>query len=133
MHQAIAKHLWMVLLIAVLPSAASAALLSNIEQSKKIGDKALITVSFKNTYKEAVKSARATVFLMADGGKVAGFKTAWVIGGGKRKPLEPGETAKYNFVITTKKEFNKPVLALNRTILASGKLIAGKSKIPAAR
>lgn len=119
------------LLAASIPS--NAELQATIAKTQRTGDKAVITITLKNTFSEPINSARATVFLIGEAGKVAGYRSAWVIGGSKeRKPLGADKSAKYNFVITTKKAFKRPLLKINRIILASGRLVTSSSKLPLA-
>lgn len=93
---------------------------------KAEGNKALIKLDFRNNLKNAVESARASVFLF-NGETVVGQGTKWVIGGGKDKPdLAPGGTNEFFFVITSGKPFPKTNLTakinFSRVVLEGSKL-----------
>jgi hypothetical protein len=84
-------------------------------------------MEIKNTFAEKVESARATVFLLDEKGKIIGQATRWVIGGNKQKAgLAPDTTHTFNFVIG----LDKPLIGTNfttkvnfsRIVLEGGKL-----------
>ena len=67
-------------------------------ETKQSGSKSLVKLELNNTYDQAIKDARAWVFLMDEEGKVVGNKAAWIIGGDRvepgnrtQPPLEKGE------------------------------------------
>jgi hypothetical protein len=100
-----------------------AELIVKVDEPKTTGNKTVIKLTFKNTFKERVESARATVFLLDDQGKVVGQAVQWVIGGTKdNPPLAPDAAATYNFVIAPDRPFTKTKVTLNRIVLEGGKL-----------
>jgi hypothetical protein len=105
-------------------AAAEAKLFVKVDDPTRVGDKAIIKLTLKNTFSDKVKSARATLFLMNDEDKVVGQKSEWIIGGTKDKPgLAPNESTTYNFVVQPEKPFTKTKLIFNRIILDGGKQV----------
>ena len=103
---------------------AQAKLLVKVDEPKTTGNKAVIKLTLKNTFKESVESARATVFLLDERGKVVGQAVQWIIGGTRDKPaLAPDATTPYNFVIPTDKPFTRTKVTFNRIILEGGKVV----------
>jgi hypothetical protein len=81
----------------------------------------------KNNFTEQIESARASVFLVDQDGKMVGQATRWVIGGTKdRTGLAPGATNVFNFVIAIDRPVTltnlAPKVSFNRLILAGGKV-----------
>jgi len=103
---------------------ASAALSVKVAEPKSTGTKAVVNLTMKNTFTNAVESARAAVFLMDDQGKVVGQATRWVIGGAKDRPaLEPDKDTTYHFVVPLNKAMSGALqtrVPFNRLILAGG-------------
>src|ERR1051326_6068160 len=94
--------------------AVRADLIVKADAPKTTGNKTVIKLTLKNTFKETVESARATVFLLDDQGQVAGQAAQWIIGGTKTKPsLPPDATTTYIFVIAADKPFTKTKIILN--------------------
>jgi hypothetical protein len=95
---------WLQLIFPVLLGSALAAqaqLVVTVGEPKSVGHKAAVKLTMKNTFNENIESARATLFLMAEEGKVIGQSTQWVIGGNQDRPgLEAGATNVFHFVIT---------------------------------
>jgi hypothetical protein len=92
-----------------------------------VGQKAIVLMTMKNAFFEKIESARATIFLFDEHGKMAGQTAQWVIGGGKNKPgLPAGATNVFNVVIAGSKPFASTNLTANvnvsRVILEGGKL-----------
>ena len=103
--------------------AANAALVAKAGAPKRIGQKVVVKLTMKNTFKETVQSARAEVFLLDDQGKVVGQAARWVIGGSKDRPaLSPDKEATFNFVIEAGKPFAKSQISFSRIVLEGGKL-----------
>lgn len=106
------------------PLLASAQLSVTVAPSKTIGQKSVTKLELKNTYAEKIESARATLFLLDERGKVVGQATQWVIGGTKDRPaLEPGKETVFNFVVPTDKAFTTTRLMFSRLVLAGGKAV----------
>jgi hypothetical protein len=85
---------------AVLAVSVRADLLVTTEPVKVTGQKAVVRLDIRNTFKHKVESARAAVFLMDPQGVVVGHATQWVITGQKKFPvLRAGGTNQFNFVI----------------------------------
>ena len=98
---------------------AKAALELKVEPPKNVGQKSIIGLTLKNTFSNAITSARATIFLIDEHGKVTEPVTRWVIGGAKnRPPLAPGHEAPYNFVVS--KPFAEMKIVVNRLSLENG-------------
>jgi hypothetical protein len=103
--------------------AAKADLIVKVDPPKQVGQKVVVKLTMKNTFKETVESARAQVFLVDDNGKVAGQAVRWVIGGTKDRPaLAPDAETTFNFVVQTDKPFTAAKVTFTRVILEGGKL-----------
>ena len=93
-----------ILLVSTVATHASLAI--KIGEPKTIGSKTAIKLIIKNSVAEKIDSARATVFLLNDGGKVVGQATHWVIGGSQDKPgLAAGATSTFHFIIANTTPF----------------------------
>jgi hypothetical protein len=118
-----------------LPLAAYARLEVRLLETKQSGNKSLVKLELNNTYDQAIKDARAWVFLMDEEGKVVGNKAAWIIGGDRAEPgnrnrvhspLKKDEKNEYTLAIDTlrcKEEDESPFKAkitFTRIILADG-------------
>src|SRR5437867_10281707 len=98
------KTLTTILLLLTTTMMLDAKLLVKVEEPKKSGNKAVVKLTIRNTFKEKVESARASLLLLTDDDRLAGQSSQWVIGGTKDKPaLSPGATNTFNFVIPTDK------------------------------
>ena len=118
------KHLLLGVALLSFVQITHAKLSVQVHDAKQVGEKAVVTLTLKNTFAEKIESARATVFLMNDDDKVVGQNAQWVIGGTKDKPaLAPKASMTYNFVIKTDKPFTKTKLVINRIILEGGKQV----------
>ncbi len=111
---------------ALLQLAVSAQLAVTVSPPQITGQKAVIKLGLKNEFSEKIESARATVFLLDDQGKMPGQATRWVIGGEKGKPgLSSGATNLFHFVVTTDKRFASTNISakvtFNRLVLDGGK------------
>jgi hypothetical protein len=88
------------------PLLAMAQLAVTVTPPRVTGQKAVVQLKMKNGLGEAVKSARAALFLLDDQGNMIGQSTKWVIGGNPNRPaLAPGATNGFNFVIQGAKPF----------------------------
>jgi hypothetical protein len=104
--------------------AAQAQLEVKVDEPKRVAQKAVVKLTLKNAFKEKVESARATVFLLDDEGKVVGQSTQWVVDGTKDAPvLAPDAEATFNFVVPTEDPFTKTKVTFNRLILEGGKSV----------
>ena len=102
---------------------ASADLTVKVGSPKTYGQKTIVKMELRNTFTNAVESARAVVFLLDDHGKVVGQETRWIIGGTKdRPPLAPDAKTTFNFVVQTTKPFTKTKVTVTRIVLEGGKL-----------
>lgn len=106
---------------------AHAQLAVTVSPVKVTGQKAIVPLVLKNSFGEKVESARATVFLADDQGKVVGHSTRWVIGDATdRQPLDSKKETKFNFVVPADKTFTTtnltPKISFNRIVLEGGKL-----------
>lgn len=105
-----------------------------VSPPKITGQKALVPLAMKNGFEEKIQSARATVFLLDEQGKMAGQTAQWVIGGNASKSgLAAGTTNFFNVVITGSKPFTTTNLTANvrfsRIILASGESADPKNSV----
>ena len=102
---------------------ANAALTVKVAEPKQVGQKAVIELTMKNTFKEKVESARAQVFLIDDQGKVVAQAARWVIGGTREKPaLSPDKETTFTFIVGTTKPFTQTKVTFSRVLLEGGKL-----------
>ena len=124
---------WLHLALLLLPLATYAQLEVRLLETKQSGNKSLVKLELNNTYDQAIKDARAWVFLMDEEGKVVGNQASWIIGGEKleskntvRPPLEKGEKNEYTLAMDTlrsREEDESPFKAkitFSRVILADG-------------
>jgi len=104
-------------------SGARAELVVKVGEPKQVGQKAVVKLTMRNTFKEKVESARAQVFLLDEKGKVIGQAVRWVIGGTKDKAaLAPEAETTFNFVVKADRPFTSTKVSFSRLILAGGKL-----------
>jgi len=107
-------------------TAAQGQLAVTVSPPKVTGNKAVVSLELKNTFKEKVESARAVCFLLDEQGKIVGQATQWVIGGTKDKPpLAADAKTTFNLIIPMDKVTNTNLTAkvsLNRIILEGGKV-----------
>jgi hypothetical protein len=112
--------------ITLSPLPARSELIVNVAPVKTAGRKVDVKLELHNTFPGKVESARATVFLMDDQGKVAGQATHWVIGGTEdRPPLAGNAKSSFHFVIPLEKTTATNLqtrVVFNRLILEGGKL-----------
>jgi hypothetical protein len=100
-----------------------AELLLKVENPKLIAQKVIVPLAMTNNFDIKIESARASVFLIAENGKVMSRSTTWVIGGSKEKPgLAAKMGTTYNFVLPTDKPFKTARISFNRIVLEGGKL-----------
>jgi hypothetical protein len=104
-----------------------AQLLVTVSPAKIAGQKAVVPVQMKNEFSQKVESARASVFLLDEQGKMVAQSTKWVIGGTQDRPaLASGATNSFFFVITSDKPFATTNLTtkvnFSRVVLEGGKL-----------
>ncbi len=120
-----AKVCFAILALCALCARAMAQLTVTVAATRTVGKKAVITLGVTNSYPEKVQSARATIFLLDDAGKVVGQSTRWIIGG---LPEKPGLDAKagtlFHFVIETDKPYTTNRVFVNRIVLSSGTVIS---------
>ena len=116
------KLLRLILVFLVSTACVQAKLSVKVDKATTTGKKSVIKLTMKNTFAEKIASARATLFLINDEGKVVGQATQWVIGGMKEKPgLAPDASTTFNFVVTSDKPFTKTKLVFTRIVLEGGK------------
>jgi hypothetical protein len=94
---------------------------------KITGQKAVVPLVMQNHFDQKIESARASVFLLNEKGKMIGESTKWVVGGSKNQTsLAPGATNSFFFVITSDKPFATTNLTckvnFSRLVLEGGKL-----------
>jgi len=100
-----------------------------VAEPKSTGTRAIVKLTMKNNYTNAVESARAVVFLIDAQGKVVGQRTEWVIGGTREKPgLAAGVTAEFNLVVPADKPFEKANVKFTRIILEGGRLVEPEAR-----
>jgi hypothetical protein len=108
-------------------STADGALNVTVFPPKVTGQKADVSLGFKNNLNENVQSVRAVVFLQDDQGKVVAQGTKWIIGGIASSPgLAAGATNTFHFVVDAAKPFTGANLTakvtINRVVLEGGRL-----------
>src|SRR6266478_4931868 len=102
---------------------AHAALTLKVAEPKTYGQKTIVKMDLRNTFTNAIESARAVMFLLDEKAKVVGQETRWVIGGTKdRPPLVPGAKTTFNFVVQSNKPFTRTKVTVTRIVLEGGKL-----------
>jgi hypothetical protein len=124
---------WFYLALLLLSLTVHAQLEVRLLETKQSGNKSLVKLELNNTYDQAIKDARAWVFLMDEDGKVVGNKAAWIIGGDRAEsgnrvqlPLDKGEKNEYTLAMDTlrsREEDESPFKAkitFSRVILADG-------------
>jgi hypothetical protein len=99
-----------------------------------MGQKALVPLAMKNNLTEIIESARATVFLLDDHGRIIGQATKWVIGGSTGSPgLAAGATNSFYFVVQCPKPFATTnvtsKVTFNRVVLKGGKIVEVKQNV----
>jgi len=100
-----------------------AALTLKVSEPKTYGQKTIVKINLRNTFTNAIESARAVVFLLDANGKVVGQETRWIVGGTKdRPPLVPDAKTTFNFVVQSDKRFTKTKVTVTRIVLEGGKL-----------
>jgi hypothetical protein len=120
------------LFVCLLSTVGHGELAVTISSPKVTGQKAVVPLVMQNHFNQKIESARASVFLLDEKGKMVGQSTKWVIGGIKNQSsLAPGGTNSFFFVITSDKPFATTNLTVklnfNRVVLDGGKLAdAGK-------
>lgn len=104
---------------------ANAELAVTVSSVKTTGRKAVLTLGLTNSYPDKIESARATVFLFDDAGKVTGQSTRWIIGGAPDVPgLNPSAGTQFHFVVEADKPFATNRVFVNRIVLSGGRVIA---------
>lgn len=106
---------------------AHAQLVVRVSQPKIAGQKAVVPLDIKNEFSQKIKSARASIFLRDEKGKIVAQSTKWIIGGIENKPgLAPGATNAFFFVVTADKRLPATNLTATvnfiRVVLEGGKL-----------
>lgn len=115
------------LFICLLSTFAPGQLAVTISSPKITGEKAVVPFVMQNNFNQKIESARASIFLLDEKGKMVGQSTKWVIGGTpNHASLAPGATNTFNFVLTAVKPITTTNLTakvvFNRMVLEGGKL-----------
>jgi hypothetical protein len=124
-----------ILVVALLyPFLASAQLTVTISSPKIAANKAVVSLAMKNNFTEKIESARATVFLLDDQGKMIAQATKWVIGGSTNRPgLAAGATNSFYFVVQSSKPIQTTNLTakitFNRLVLDGGKIVDANKNV----
>lgn len=105
----------------------SAQLVVRVSPVKVVGQKAVVPLAMKNNFTNKIESARATVFLTDEHGKIVGQGTKWVIGASdNRGSLASKATNAFHFVVVADKPFATtnlaPKVSFTRLVLEGGKL-----------
>ena len=122
------------LFICLLATFAPGQLAVTISSPKITGEKAVVPFVMQNHFNQKIESARASVFLLDEKGKMVGQSTKWVIGGTKnQESLAPGATNSFFFVITSDKPFATTNVTIkvnfNRVVLEGGRLANPKKDV----
>jgi hypothetical protein len=109
------------------PILANAQFAVTVSPVKVTGQKAIVPLTMKNNFGEKIESARATVFLLDEQGKMIGQATKWVIHGSQDKPgLAADATNTFHFVIAADKQLTTTNLTakvtFSRLVLEGGKV-----------
>lgn len=146
------KQFWIlvcVLVLTAMAGSARAGLLVKVDEPKTTGNKAYVKLTMKNTFTNAVDSARAAVFLLDGQGKVVGQATRWVLGKAAQSPdpnshpsqpttlkasssLAPDSERPFFFVVPLAKPVQGPLhsrLLFDRLILSSGPLADANKEV----
>jgi hypothetical protein len=99
-------------------------------------DKAIVTLSAKNTFTQSIRSAKAWVFAMDAEGKVVGHQSSWIItpsgpdilGSG----LDADAEAEFNIVLNTERNMVSSKLTFTKIILADGTSVDPKKHVVSA-
>ena len=113
---------------------ANAQLSVTISPPKTVGQKADISMEFKNSLDKKVESVRAVTFLLDENGKVIAQATRWIIGGGQAgkssSDLPANTTRTVHFVVPSDKPFATTNLTtkvnFTRVVLEGGELLDPK-------
>ncbi len=121
------RHAIMLSILAFANTLCRADLIVTPSAPKTTGNKTIVTLGLKNTYAQPIESARATLFLLDEQGKMIGLSTKWVIGGERGATnLAAGATNVFNFVITSADPLTSTNLtakvSFNRMVLEGGRL-----------
>ncbi len=119
------------LLFFVLPVAGYPQLMVETQPLKLMASKAVVPLTLKNSFEAKIESAKASVFLLDEQGKMVGQGSRWVIGGetqvGPKAGLKAGGTNVFHFVITSDKPFTStnltPKIIFSRVVLEGGKTV----------
>lgn len=88
------------------------------------GSTTRIELEMENTFDEVIESARATVFLIDQQGKITGKAARWVIGGTKEKPnLAPGKKTTFQFVLLNGGPFITSRITFSRIVFEGGRVV----------
>ena len=98
-----------------------------VSPPKISGQKVVVPLVMQNHFDQKIESARASVFLSDEKGKMVGESTKWVIGENpNHAELAPGATNTFYFVLTAEKPITTTNLTakavFNRIVLEGGKL-----------
>jgi hypothetical protein len=118
-----------IFIFSFLPLASYSQLTVETQPLKLTASKAVVPLTLKNSFEAKIESAKASVFLLDEQGKMVGQGSRWVIGGetqaGPKAALKAGGTNVFHFVITSDKPFAStnltPKIIFNRVVLEGGK------------
>jgi len=104
-----------------------------VSSPQVIGQKTIVQLTMKNSFKQSVESARAMCFLIDEQGKMVGQSTKWVIGE-NRIGLEPSATNTFNFVITSVGQSLTATnltakISFSRVVLSGGQLANPRDEV----
>jgi len=105
-----------------------------ISPPKIVGQKADISMEFRNSSNKKVESVRAVTFLLDENGKVVAQATRWIIGGGQvgksSSDLPANTTRTVHFVVPSDKPFATTNLTtkvnFTRVVLEGGQILDPK-------
>ena len=106
---------------------AFAQLVVGLDTLEQTSDKTLVRITLKNEGQQAVRAARAWVFLMNDAGEVVGQKSQWVLGGktddaNTVSGLPSSETYTVTTAIAANAPFTQTKVLFPRIILEDGSM-----------
>jgi hypothetical protein len=116
----------------------SGSLFANLEISLAASEtsspnKAIVTLSAKNTFPQPIRSAKAWVFAMDADGKVVGHQSSWIIApagnGQSTSGLDADAESEFNIVLNTERNMVSSKVTFTKIILADGTSVDPKKHV----
>lgn len=111
-------------------------MVTQVKSTQKTPSKALVTLEFKNTYAQGVKSFKAMLLLKDASGKLVDVQSRWLFGSTpdtvKPEILASSKALTTNVVLNSAKPFDQIEVFPTRIILEDGTTLSPKAPLPAA-